>query len=264
MWDIGTIFELLTPYINNGDVIYLQVDLMRFGKLISGVNKQQLLNNYVKLFDDLVGKNGTIIVPTYSYSWGKDSSNFIFDVVNTPSKLGIFSEFYRNKYLSLRTMDPMFSQVIKGKSAREIVQTLENDSFGSKSVFSSMHGFNAKLISFGTSGYDPTFVHYAEQYYHENIGELDYRFLKKFIGNVMDYSGKKHRSSQYCFSRNLDKYTDFLFNDKKLRDDLFFRNKLNEIRVGNGIVGIADANSVFDAIQIGLSKDMHYFLTTNR
>jgi len=80
----------------------------------------------------------------------------------------------------------------------------------------------------------------------------------------MDYSGKKHRSSQYCFSRNLDKYTDFLFNDKKLRDDLFFRNKLNEIRVGNGIVGIADANSVFDAIQIGLSKDMHYFLTTNR
>ena len=94
VWDIGTIFELLTPYINNGDVIYSQVDLMRFGKLISGVNKQQLLNNYVKLFDDLVGKNGTIIVPTYSYSWGKDSSNFIFDVVNTPSKLGIFSEFY--------------------------------------------------------------------------------------------------------------------------------------------------------------------------
>ena len=62
-------------------------------------------------------------------------------------------------------MDPMFSVLIFGKNRKKYI--VSNDSFGPNSIFDKIFKENFKLISFGIDKFDPTFVHYVEQYFNE-------------------------------------------------------------------------------------------------
>lgn len=257
---VNTFADALTSYITPGDILCLEVDTMRFGKLLPGISRECFLGGFFELFKRLVGPNGTVVIPTFSYSWGQTSSVKVYDVLNTPGKVGIFPEFFRKQPGVLRTMDPMFSLAIWGKKSEELISGITKTSFGQGSVYHRMHDHNAKLISFGLNKYDPTFIHYAEQYYHENVRTLDYRFVKRFEGEIIDVKGRRYEDEHYCFSRHLDRYGDWKFYDKDLRVDLRDQDKLQEIIIGNSTVRIADARSVFNVAQAGLERDMHYLI----
>ena len=74
----------------------------------------------------------------------------------------------------------MFSTLINGQKADRF-KSLTNNSFGIGSFFHELYKENAKLISFGLNQYDPTFVHFCEQYFDENIMKIGYRKNKKFL-----------------------------------------------------------------------------------
>jgi len=255
-----TFVEKLSPYIQKGDTLELKIDTMRFGKIAAGIKKSEFLDGIFDIFYKLVGEEGNIVIPTFSYSWGMDSSEKIFDVQNTPGKVGIFPEYFRKRKDILRTLDPMFSFVIWGKDKKLLSQNKCKNTFGKNSLYNKIHQMNAKLISFGLVKYDPTFIHYVEQYYHENIAEIEYRFIKKFEGPIINYEAEEYEDYQYCFSRYLDKFTDLGVNEKKLTTDLKIINKLNEVRIGNACVNISDCVSVFDVGVKGMKVEPFYFM----
>lgn len=254
-----TFVDRLTPHIKKGDTLSLEIDTMKLGKICTGLDKTHFLEAIFEIFYQLAGEGGNIIVPTFSYSWGLDSPKKYFDVRNTSGKVGIFPEYFRKRNDVIRTLDPMFSFAIWGKDKEWLSENLNKTSFGRGSLYEKIHKLNAKLVSFGLEKYDPTFVHYVEQYFHENIDELDYRFIKKFTGTIVNYEGLEYEDHQYCFSRYLDR-TDLDFDETKMAHDLFNENKLTKVRIGNGDIYISDCESVFDIGINGLRRNKHYFM----
>ena len=57
-----------------------------------------------------------------------------------------------------------------------------------------MHEKNTKLISFGLNKFDPTFVHYVEQFFDQNIKKIKYRKRLKFKGIIKIKKKKKLKS----------------------------------------------------------------------
>lgn len=250
--------ERLSKHIMKGDTLYLELDVMAFGKLADfTISKKQFLDNLFYIFKSLVGEEGNIIVPSFSYSWGDNSQDKVFDVENTMGKVGVFPEYLRKKNDICRTRDPMFSFITYGPE-REELANINNSSFGKDSLFRKLHMRNAKLVTFGLKQYDPTFVHYIEQYYDENIEKLSYRYLKKFSGKMIE-NGIACDADHYSFMRYLD--STLRFTEKNLVNDLRLINKLTEIKIGAGVINISDCDAVFQTGLEGLKQNEMYFMS---
>ena len=116
-----TFFYALKPFINDGDLIYIEIDLMSFGDIYDvKLNKYDFLNEFYFLFRRLVGVKGHIAFPSFSYSWGDTQKEKIFDVSKTPGNVGLFPEYFRNNKKNSRTLDPMFSVIINGSESDEL------------------------------------------------------------------------------------------------------------------------------------------------
>ena len=62
-----------------------------------------------------------------------------------------------------------------------------------------MHQSNTKLISFGLNKFDPTFVHYVEQFFDENI-KINYRKNS----NLREFLKKNKQKNPFFFMRPLN------------------------------------------------------------
>jgi aminoglycoside 3-N-acetyltransferase len=252
-------YRELKPIIHPGDVLYIEMDLAKFGKLYDAtLSKNLFLQEFLNLFLKLVGPTGTLILPTFSYSWGDDSPSKIFDVKNTKGKTGLFPEYLRTKENCHRTLDPMFSFIAYGYQA-DYFTNIQDQSFGQESTFEKMHLKNAKLMTFGLPQFDPTFVHYVEQYFHENIHDIGYRFLKKFQGTLVDQDGISYQ----CEHSALMRYpgSQYFFSDVNLVKDLESEVKLFNKKIGHRSIYVSDCQSVFDLSLEGIKKNLYYLVT---
>lgn len=252
-----SIVKALSPYINKGDIVCAEIDVMRFGSLYSSeIKKNDLLEEIFKVFVDLVGEEGHLIVPSFSYSWGSTSPKKVFDVKKTRGKVGIFPEYLRKFQDVARTKDPMFSYLIWGKR-KEYFADIGNSSFGKDSVFEKIHKENAKLVAFGLTRYDPTFVHYVEERFNNEIKEIGYRSIVEFEGEYQNgevLQDEKH----YCMMRPMG--SNKFFTEKKLIKRLSDNKKMDSINIGAGVATISDCNSVFDECFIGMKDDIHFLV----
>ena len=254
-------FNKLSPFIKSGDTIYIEIDLMRFTKFKGSIkDREKYLSFFFKLFKKLVGSAGTIIVPSFSYSWGDDKKEKLFDIKKTACKTGIFPEYLRKQKKVIRTLDPMFSFLIFGKNSKNYSK-IGNDSFGKKSLFEKINNKSTKLISFGLNRFDPTFVHYVEQFFDENFKKLKYRFLKEFKGTLINKSLLKKKSKHFAFMR--PKNSKIIFSEKKIKKSLEKDKKLQKIKIGHGLIYIVKASDFFSHGIKGLQKDTNFFIKKN-
>ena len=78
---------LKTIGIKQGDVLFIHSDLMVFGKLLL-FHRSQLLETLVQVFKHCVGENGSLVMPTFSYSF---CNREIFDLEKTKSTTGVLT-----------------------------------------------------------------------------------------------------------------------------------------------------------------------------
>ena len=76
-----------------------------------GHNNEERFNKFNIILNDIQNSGGNIAIPTYSYSYAQ---NKLYDMKNTPSKLGVVSEYLRKKNVLKRTIDPNFSYLLFG------------------------------------------------------------------------------------------------------------------------------------------------------
>ena len=57
IWTIEKVIEALREHITLGDILCMEVDTMRFGKLCHSVSRNQFLSNFFELFKELAGKS---------------------------------------------------------------------------------------------------------------------------------------------------------------------------------------------------------------
>lgn len=168
--------------IKNGDTVFFTTSLGMVGIPPADVNTEEKLN---KLFFDAIkevlGEKGTILVPTYSYTFGKSTitSPAVFDPKTTQSQIGPFTNFFLKQPGVVRSLEPMMSIAGFGPRVKEFLNNLPPTSYREGSTFSRLVKSDAKCCSIGLGPNWVPFIHYADWLY-----QAPFRYDKFFHGFI--------------------------------------------------------------------------------
>lgn len=195
--------------IKNGDILYVASDLKGFlykAKEDCGVKgigpRNELINGLVDILKESVGEEGTILFPVFTWSYCRGKG---FDYYKTPSEIGTLNNWVlANRPDFERTQHPMYSFMVYGKHAKELLEMTNQDAWGPASPFAYLLEHNAKQLLFDIEAYQGlTFVHYVEQ-----VIDVPYRHPKYFFGEYTDARGITEVRMYSMYSRDMELTTD--------------------------------------------------------
>ena len=223
------------------DIVLVHSSFKSFGGVEGG--PQTVIDSIL----EIIGNSGTLIVPTFNFDFCEKDP--VFDIINTPSKMGIITELVRNNPNSIRTKDPVYSFSILGKYAKELSQNYVDDSYGKNSIFAKLREFNGKIMIIGLPYTNSmTFFHHVEE-----MQEVEYRFTKEFHGKYIN----KEREEEHCrisfrvrdLNRGIKTELDRM--GKILENESIVKVK----KIGKAVVRIMNASKVFDRTIKELNKN---------
>ena len=230
--------------LKKNDNIFCHSNLGFFGKL-KGINdKNQLCKVFLKNIFKIIGKNGNLIVPTFSYSFFK-SEKYINNI--TKSEMGIFSEWIRKQKNSKRSNDPNFSISCIGPKKNYFTETIENNTYSDDNFFGKFHRANGKVLNFNFPG--STIIHY-----YENKLKIKYRYNKKFYG----ISGTK-KTEWLVFSKKISDRNTY-HNPFPITNYIKKKKIAKYTNLGKGEILCINSLSFYNTIKKVLTKNP-YFLT---
>jgi|SRR3989344_1068981 len=248
--------SLLEAGLKKDDIIMVHSDLGSFGKLGDVKNKNGFLRCILNAFINVIGDEGTLIVPTYNTE--SFCKNKIFDVKNTKSTAGVFTEFVRNKKGAIRSEDPIHSHAGIGKNAEKLLKNVSNESFGEDSFFDRLYKLDGKIVNFGKF-FDITFLHYIENKFNVN-----YRFNKKFSGSIIKEDGSKEYKEIIYYVRYLpEDGKDVKYDITKLGYELERRGLLKRVELGKSYILCSKARDCYEVGIEMLNKNQYIFLKKN-
>lgn len=176
--------------LSSGDTVSLQVSLGRLGRPAGiGLDMDSLAESVVDTVLEVIGPQGTLVVPTYTYSFGRGE---VFDVDVTPSAIGDFPEVFRHRAGVVRSADPMLSHAALGPAAEAIVRNISQSCCGEGSVFHRLREHDGKICTLGVSVYYATFLHHIEE-----SADVPFRFAKPFRGRVREAGNERDETWTY-------------------------------------------------------------------
>ena len=234
--------------IGPGSVVLAHADAIVAAQFpgISTVPKEQRLDLLIEAVEAAIGRDGTLVMPAFSYSFTKGER---FDVDNTPSAVGMVSERFRTRPGVLRTSAPIFGFACSGPRAPELCALPAKECFGADSVFAALHRLDAHIVNLGCSlTRGGTFVHYVE-----TAHGVDYRYRKVFSGVVISPSGLSSECSVGYNVRDLSRRSgaDLRRLQKRLADE----GKLRTADVGRSRILAVTARDLFDTAWKMLEED---------
>jgi len=236
--------------IRRGQTLLIHSDMAAFGKPIR--DKKRLMNSIIEMFKDLVGETGTIVMPTFTYSFCKGQE---YDVNESRSTVGALTEFFRKTEGVVRTIHPLFSVAIWGGN-KEFLKNVSHDSFGIDSIFDKIKKINSKMVAFGsTFSQSFTFIHHIEQ-----IHGVPHRFIKTFEGIIRNGKSKKKSNADY-YVRYLDKNVNPNFDN--FETYLLSKQLMEKRYIGNASILVVDTKTIFEEGMKQLEQDVFYFLKNN-
>lgn len=244
------VLSLKETGIKNGDILFVHVNLGAFGKLGLIRDRADIANLFVEALIECVGNEGTIISPTYTYSF---CDKEIYDPQNTPSKAGFFSEAFRLRKDSLRTMNPIFSVSAIGARAKDLTTGLSKTCFGKGSIFDKLQNHTkAKYVVVGVDHFICSHVHYIEY-----LMRVPYRYVKKFKGEIIIKNKSYNEEYEYNV-RHLNKNVITTFD--KLEKHLLEKSLISRARLGWNYISTAEINDIFNEGITMLKSDPLFFL----
>jgi len=165
-----------------GDVVMVHSFLPSLGQLEDG------LPGICRALRDRLGTKGTLVVPTFTYSFCKGEE---FDNRHTPSVAGTFTEFVRCQDGVVRSADPIFSIAAIGDLAYEVTRIREQTCFGPGSVFELLEQAGVKFLLLGTD-YQKSLTYFI--HLEKSFG-VPYREEKLFSGSMVMTDGTRKRGT---------------------------------------------------------------------
>lgn len=236
--------------IRPGDTIFVHSSLVSLGENW-GPEIQKPLALIVKALQDLVGASGTMLMPTFTYSflnetWSGPAEKY--DSENSPTKTGTLSEYFRKQSDVHRTAHPTHSVAVWG-AARDYYLDIGRSTFGSDSIFGKLHFKNAKIIGLGVD-LPSTFAHYIER-------QLLVPYRKKItLRGIVVANGEEYQTEVEFYARQKKFVTDEL----RFSSYLKVQAIVNRSVLGNGEISAIDAKTLYhEGVEI-LSRDPYFFV----
>ncbi len=175
--------------VHRGDVLFVHVSLGRLG-MPPVAKMEEASALMIGALEEAIGADGTLLVPTYTYSIGKGE---VFDVDKSPSTIGPLTEYFRRLPGAIRSADPMLAVSGRGPRAKELLTGLPHTCYGPGSIYERLRRLNAKICTIGLDLHWATFRHHIEE-----LAGVPFRFRKMFHGTVVE--GGETRRELWIYS----------------------------------------------------------------
>lgn len=234
--------------INSGDTVFVHVSLDELSP--SDQQSAKRCEMVLSALRDVVGEEGTILVPTYTFSF---CNREIFDVDKTPTAGGPWStstdflEYFRKLPGAIRSSDPIHSVAGLGPRAAELLTDIPNTCFGEDSVFDRLLKANAKICMIGPGLEEATFRHFAEEF----VG-VPFRFKKLFTGYVRN--GSDQRKTGWIYNVRIMSENGFP-DGTRLERKAIEEGKCKVAKVGFGEIKAISCRDYFDLTTTELAAD---------
>ncbi|MBT0831072.1 AAC(3) family N-acetyltransferase [Campylobacter lari] len=236
--------------INKGDVVCVHSQLLKIGLPL--VPKNKYLHTILECFFEIIGEKGTLIMPTFTYSF---CNNEIYNNLESKSKVGLLTEYFRTKWHGVkRTNDPIFSFAIKGAKEKLFLHNTTS-CFGDNSVYDVLAKENGKIILFGMDNNGLTFSHFIEE-----KAKVSYRYYKNFSGIIIDHNKKMYESNINYYVRKPNVISYFRVNQIEILKNN--NNFKKELFGDSCIVSIDSKKYLYDTL-IKLKHDERILLKNN-
>ena len=236
--------------LSRGDTVFLHIGMENLGVPEGAVTSAARSELLAESLRESVGPNGTILVPTYTFSFCQHE---LFDVGDTPtpggpwSPSGEFLEFFRRQPGAVRSRDPIHSVAGVGPRAAELLSNVAPTCFGDDSVHDRLLRADGKICLIGLPLEEATFRHYAE----EVVG-VPGRFKKLFTGQIRENGQTRKQGWIY----NVRILADNFYPDGSRLEKLARETGVLKVaRVGDGEVLGIEAKRYFDLTAEQLRKD---------
>jgi aminoglycoside N3'-acetyltransferase len=233
--------------IKKGDKIILHSNIAGILQFYNS-DKISISKVFFSILKKHIGKNGTIIIPTYNYEFTKKKS---FNLKNSSSEVGFFSNYLLRKYWKKRTLDPVFSHLVFGILKDFNKDNINNEAFGKDSIFSYLLKNNFKVFCFCCSSDQVTFIHFIEY-----IFKAPYRYIKKFISSV-EYAKFKQKII-YKYNVGKKKY-DYTLKEKKI-NRLIDQNNFVKSKFGRFECFSINCIYLYESIGKKITKNNYYLI----
>lgn len=236
--------------INQNDLIMIYTDLSSFSKGSWG-EKCKLFYKYL---DKYFGKNGTILVPAFTYSFCK---NQYFDNLKSKSEVGIFDEYFRNQVKVKRSYHPIFSFSLFGKIKDTFLENNSNSATGNGSIFEKFFSMDGKILFFGSRFINScTFLHFIEQ-----SNRIHYRYSKIFRGNIK-INNKIYKDKDFEFFVRATERLKFLDYNKstKIEKDLLKSKILKKITNNKFSISMCESKKLYNFVEKKIKVNPNYII----
>lgn len=134
--------------VKEGDVVMLHSSLSKIGYVEDGATT--IINSFLTV----IKKSGTLVMPSFpamGFNYDYLKTNPLFDLKNTPSKMGVITENFRKMQYVKRSLHPTDSVCAFGRRADEITKAHFNQitPYNQYSPFYKLVELNAKIVLLG-------------------------------------------------------------------------------------------------------------------
>lgn len=161
-----------------GCIAFVHVSLGRLGINRAAPDEMTACKELLRALDSVLGDNGTLLVPTYTYSLGKGE---LFEPITTPSTIGPFSEFVRTSPGWLRSREPMLAVSGKGPAVKRLFADLPPTCYGYNSLYDRLVEADARIVTIGLDLHWATFRHHCEE-----VAQVPFRRSKRFSAQIRE------------------------------------------------------------------------------
>jgi len=211
-------------------------------------SSNKLFDSFLNFLLRRIGKNGTLLIPTYNYDFTKGTP---FDKERSKCQVGSFGNYLIKCYSKNRTFEPIFSHIVFGKLKNLIFNSKIDESFGNKSVFSRMEKNNFKIVCFCCSPSTMTFIHFIEKKMN-----VKYRFNKYFTGYLKNKNIKKKITLKYHVGK---KKTNYSLKEEKILNMIDQKNFI-EINYGRFNCYSVKVKYLINRLKTKISNENNYLI----
>lgn len=227
--------------IKNGDVVLVHSSLSKIGHLKDGPK------TFVDALINVVGKEGTVLMPTSPnavFQADYIRENKVFDVLNSPSKTGKITEYFRTLPGVKRSLHP--TEPVSGIGAN--IDYFLDEHFGGLTPYTSKSPFYKVSEKSGKILYVGVTLSMAGTNLHTLEDTVEFKFPiylnEIFEVDVIDAEGKKHRVKT--------KVHDPVYSKKRKCDELipmFIQDgAMQKVKIGEAETLLVDAKKFLESM----------------